>query len=199
MRSIAIAEQVLSMTTTPQRAAAIAGDLTEEAARRGLVWFWLNLFRITSSFVWQSWTSEPLRMLRLGVGAAILNSFVLFTLFAGLVLAITIGSVWTDASVIASIGSFGSSWSVMVSQFLTGRWLARRATHREIPACAAYLLIDAVFWISISVALFRAQVPGVNLDDMALGQLMNLASSVFVFIGINRFQEESRRQRFLES
>ena len=195
MNRAAVAEQVLSMTTTPARAAAIAGDLAEETAQRGLVWFWLSLLKIATAFVWQSWRCEPWRMARLGAGACILNNLVYFTLFAGVGLASTIEFVWISPSVMASIVSFGSLWSVAASQALTGRWLARCAPRRELPACVTFLSIDAVFWTSVAVALLRLGAPGVNLDDIVQFQLMNLAASGLVFIGINRAHEVARRSR----
>jgi hypothetical protein len=39
------AERILSSVTTPERAAAIVGDLAEEARTRGTRWFWFHVLR----------------------------------------------------------------------------------------------------------------------------------------------------------
>jgi hypothetical protein len=43
------AERILSRGTTPERAAAIVGDLAEEARTRGTLWFWFHVFRTALS------------------------------------------------------------------------------------------------------------------------------------------------------
>jgi hypothetical protein len=44
MRNASTAERILSRVTTPERAAAIVGDLAEEARTRGTLWFWFHVF-----------------------------------------------------------------------------------------------------------------------------------------------------------
>ena len=43
------AERILSRGTIPERAAAIVGDLAEEARTRGTLWFWFHVFRTALS------------------------------------------------------------------------------------------------------------------------------------------------------
>jgi hypothetical protein len=65
MRDTARAETLLSLFTSPARAAAIAGDLTEERKERGSVWFWLRVVSITLA-LWRGAGEEaPLRVLAL--------------------------------------------------------------------------------------------------------------------------------------
>jgi hypothetical protein len=49
VRSANTAEKILSRVTTPERAAAIVGDLAEEARKRGTLWFWFHVFRTAVS------------------------------------------------------------------------------------------------------------------------------------------------------
>jgi hypothetical protein len=58
-------ERLFSLFTTSDCAVAIAGDLTEERERRGRIWFWLHVVRVTLA-LWRSTATEaPLRLLGL--------------------------------------------------------------------------------------------------------------------------------------
>jgi hypothetical protein len=46
VRGAAAAQRLLSATTTPERADAVIGDLSEQAGHRGSLWFWLAVSRI---------------------------------------------------------------------------------------------------------------------------------------------------------
>jgi hypothetical protein len=59
MRRTDAAEKLLSLATDPERAANIAGDLSEDAAGHGSVWFCFRLARVASSLVWRAWSDEP--------------------------------------------------------------------------------------------------------------------------------------------
>ena len=51
MRSARIAEWVLSLGTTPARAASTVGDLMEGAQGRGRLWFWASVLQTTLSLM----------------------------------------------------------------------------------------------------------------------------------------------------
>ena len=53
MRSAHIAEWILALVTTRDRATSTVGDLTEQAAARDAVWFWLSVLRATASLLWR--------------------------------------------------------------------------------------------------------------------------------------------------
>ena len=58
-------ERLFSLFTSSDRAVAIAGDLAEERGRRGWIWFWLHVVRITL-VLWRNAAREaPLRVLAL--------------------------------------------------------------------------------------------------------------------------------------
>ena len=71
MRNAAIAEWILSLTMAPDRASAAVGDLLEEGASRGVLWFWSNALRTASSHVWRDLRAAPLRMLVLAFAGAL--------------------------------------------------------------------------------------------------------------------------------
>lgn len=57
MRDDAV-EKLLSLFTSSDRAAAIAGDLVEERERHGWTWFWLHVVRVTCA-LWRNSVAEP--------------------------------------------------------------------------------------------------------------------------------------------
>jgi hypothetical protein len=52
-----IAQLILSLATTPDRAATTVGDMLEESAARGSLWFWSNILRTASSLWWRDFRS----------------------------------------------------------------------------------------------------------------------------------------------
>ena len=66
------AERLLSLFTSPDSAAAIAGDLTEERQHRGSSWFWQHVLR-TMLALWRSaLTDAPLIVLMLVAAGCLL-------------------------------------------------------------------------------------------------------------------------------
>ncbi len=53
MHNINIAEWILALVTTRDRAASTVGDLAEGAATRGAVWFWSGVLRTAASLLWR--------------------------------------------------------------------------------------------------------------------------------------------------
>lgn len=64
-----LAQLILSLATTPDRAASTVGDLLEESAPpgRGPLWFWSSVLGTACSLWWRDFRSAPLRMLWLGL------------------------------------------------------------------------------------------------------------------------------------
>src|SRR5918996_179592 len=68
-------ERLFSLFTSSDRAVAMAGDLAEERERRGWIWFWLHVIRITFVLWRNAATEAPLRVLALVlVGVALLSA-----------------------------------------------------------------------------------------------------------------------------
>jgi hypothetical protein len=71
MRDDHLAESILALVTTPDRASAAIGDLMEDLPHRGKSWFWLSTLRTAAGCVWRDVTAVPLRM----AGAAFIGWF----------------------------------------------------------------------------------------------------------------------------
>ncbi len=63
MRSAVSAQCLLSLVSTPEKAASIVGDLEEESSTRGRSWFWWNVFRTAAAHLGRDLHDAPLRML----------------------------------------------------------------------------------------------------------------------------------------
>jgi hypothetical protein len=72
MRDIKWAERLLSLFTSPDSAAGIVGDLSEERGQRGGAWFWRQVLGTTFSLCRGTWFESPLMVLLLVVAGLIL-------------------------------------------------------------------------------------------------------------------------------
>jgi hypothetical protein len=81
------AESLLLLTTTPDVAVPIAGDLVQEADERGTLWFWSTLLRTASSLAWRTFEDSPFRLTRVAVVGSVVqyvNAAILYLLLAAL-------------------------------------------------------------------------------------------------------------------
>jgi hypothetical protein len=62
MHSAHIAERILALVTSRDRAASTVGDLTERAAARDAVWFWSSVLRTAASFLWRDVAEHAARL-----------------------------------------------------------------------------------------------------------------------------------------
>jgi hypothetical protein len=62
MRSGSLAEAMLVLFTSPDRASSTIGDLAEQAQSHGRVWFWLQVLRTTAALFWRDLFEAPLRI-----------------------------------------------------------------------------------------------------------------------------------------
>jgi len=153
MRNTQVAEWILSLVTSPDRAASTVGDLMEGAARRGAFWFWLGVLRTALSMLWRDFSDDPARTMGLAIRGLLLEivmlvAFVICAAFLGGV----IGGVWYVAGtvnaphpVISSLGWMLAgvvAWGLI--PFQIGRWLARRSPGRELAPCVGFMLFDLV-------------------------------------------------------
>ena len=132
-----IAEWVLALVTSRERAASTVGDLMEGAATRGGRWFWSSVLRTTASLLWDGFAADPGKMLGLAFRGWLLGLVLLFACFLGTVLLFGIPYlivvVWIIGSralpgglarFLIEAAGFGGA---MLCQFQVGRWIARRA------------------------------------------------------------------------
>ena len=162
MRKANIAEWILSLTTTPERASAAAGDLIQEASTRGTLWFWSSLFKTAASHVWRAWVDAPARTLGLAFAAFLFESAFLapaaIVIIAG-TMALLDYNVDVQATAVGfdvTATSYATAplllffMALLVCEFLIGIWLARFAPGRELAACVAYFVASQICWTAIT-------------------------------------------------
>jgi hypothetical protein len=155
-----IAEGILKLFTTPERAASTVGDMVEEA--HGALWFWISVVRTVFSFIWRDISGDPLYMAGLAIRAWLLSAAIVFGFILALIIPMSIivgilggvgilndksfdpPSIW-----ITAIGWLVAALFLIAIPYRVGRWVARRAPGREVAACLAlqivpFLLINLV-------------------------------------------------------
>lgn len=160
------AEYLLSWFTSPDRAAAITGDLLEESRTHSVAWFWLHVIRTTLSLFVQAMLSAPIRMAALLVAG-------LLSLVVGLPLtALLLRGIVESRSIVQVIGwhpSFFYWWKHWLAWFLWGRLLcpflvgftvAYLSRGKEMTICCALamsteaLVLGIWFWRVAVVHLY---------------------------------------------
>jgi hypothetical protein len=147
MRSAHIAEWILSLVTTRDRAASTVGDLAEQAATRGAVRFWSSVLQIAASRLWRDVAEHPARVTGLALlGIAVYIAIDL--LFACL------GGVWFFIAALRSGNHFqvhSLDWKiwfgapVLVSSLMIGRMLARWAPGSELAGGVVYVVFVSTY------------------------------------------------------
>src|SRR5688572_23422368 len=111
-----VAEWILSMTTTSERATATAGDLMQESSARGNLWFWSSLLRTTASLIWRAWTSEPFYLTGLALRAFVLQAvFLTMATVVGLLVGLAMVLSGRGPEVRSSADVVGFEFSAMAS------------------------------------------------------------------------------------
>jgi hypothetical protein len=144
MRKIHIAEWILGLVTSRDRAATMVGDLVEEGAR-GVAWFWSRILRIAVSFLWRGVTESPVRITGLAfIGLAV-------DVVASIFLAGASGVLFFFAARNGHQLQLNAVWwtilldaPTLVMSALIGRMLARWAPGRELAACLAYGILGSL-------------------------------------------------------
>lgn len=141
MRSIRIAEELLALVTSRERAASTVGDLAETAVIRGAVWFWFSVFHTAASLVLREITGHPVRVTGLALAGAAID-FAIGLLFAGVsgvvffflanVLRFPGWDIWVPAG-------------TLITSVFIGRFLARLAPGREMAVCLVYVVLAPFF------------------------------------------------------
>ena len=151
MPNHSFAETLLSLFTTPERAATIAGDFAEDAQRRGSCWYWRQVSRTAVSLAFQQFTSAPIRMVVLFLLGNLLIDAALMV-HGPLVEAITSHPKYDTFTL----------WR-LITAFLTGLLLARISSGREIAICGAVALSRQLLlfstWIWLATREFPLAVP----------------------------------------
>jgi hypothetical protein len=146
MHSIHIAEYILGLVTSRDRAASTVGDLVEGAATRGAAWFWSGILRTAASLLWRGVAENPVRV----TGVAFTGLAV--DVATSLLLAGLSGVAFFVAARSGHPAQLSSIWWIigldapaLLMLLLIGRMLARWAPGRELSACLAYAILGSIF------------------------------------------------------
>ena len=159
MRNAHVAQWMLSLVTTPDRAASTVGDLLEDRATSGPIRFWASVVFTVVALLWRDLAGSPWRMARLAVYGLILQflfMFVfMFVVFIGALAARGFGSRAFEAPFDPSAisGAIAITLFSMASQFQVGRVLAKRSPGSELAACVATTVLGYAVPIAIVIAL----------------------------------------------
>jgi hypothetical protein len=190
------AESLLLMTTTPEVAVPIAGDLVQEADARGTLWFWSTLFRTAASFAWRTFADSPFRLTR----AAVVGSVVQYV--NAVILYLTLVVLQMDLAIITNTnldkGFFPPEFpshpqaiatsilSSLGAAYLFGRRLARKFPNRELPVYVmTWALSQAVWLLMIRSEASTIAIYGPK-GDLIMDVLTTVGCAVFALEGIER-------------
>jgi hypothetical protein len=199
MREARIAQLILSLATTPDRAASTVGDLLEGADTRGSLWFWSSVLRTAGSLCWRDFCSAPLRMIWLGFWGFLAAFFYGTAPMAALgllvFLAVRIGPnpnpptnpLWVWPLLIASeiFGAVFAGWEV-----------ARSSKGRELAAAFSVTFMVAAFYaltVYLSALQFRRIGRPYPSRELALAQDCLEVFCVFLGAVLCRLASTSRR------
>jgi hypothetical protein len=142
MRNAQVAEWILSLVTSPERATSTVGDLMENAPNHGR--FWLGVLRTAVSLQWSDVAINPGRMARLAGGAFLVGMVLIFVCILAIIplaMALRPGdpNVWASWAF-----NIPSVLAVMILvPFQQGRWLARHSPGQELAPCLAVAMLTA--------------------------------------------------------
>jgi hypothetical protein len=150
MHSINIAEWILALVTTPDRAASTVGDLMESAATRGVAWFWSGVLRTAASLLWRDIAERPARV----TGLAFLGLAVYIAIDLAFAALSGVAFLWAAMASGHPPDLHAIGWKlwfitpVLVSSLLIGRMLAHWAPRRELAACVVYAIVASIYNLS---------------------------------------------------
>ncbi len=198
MRDDRLAESLLSLVTSPDRARSMVGDLLEEAGSRGRCWFWWCVARTASALVRKSLQSAPLQLAAFAVVGwfvymlvslvQLLCGWLLVTLLWGLGYFLT---HHTGAELLADLLRIRIGWTPppagmlhwldlvvvwTVAPFQVGRLVSRFWPSREI---AAWVVLWLVWPLMATVVPFVAVSTRVSLHGMPVIQTFVLLGALW--------------------
>ena len=207
MHKTQIAEMILSLFTTRERAASTVGDLIENAADRGAWGFWPGVARTASSLLWRTFTAESGFLVALGFRGVIFNLFLCVLVFFAMLifgafffgfiagvnaLGSTPGDVSAEFLKVGWIFRLMGSIAIFAVEFRTGQWIARRARDKEIAACVSFLIVQEMVMLAIGEIIsaqkwfgeFTSAAPSVpNLEFGPPATAVIILSTIALFAG----------------
>ena len=164
MRSIRIAEWILELSMTRERAEAVAGDLRE--TERGALWFWRSVIATMIASVWSDVRSAGWLL----TGSAVLG---LITAFAAESIILWVSLQRSQAFAHRMNGVTDA----LVGLFV-GRWVAQRCRGHELGAWVALEMVSLLIAVSIAFALFAHGNPNLYIHYSPLPSVLALAGAI---------------------
>ncbi len=143
MPNPAIAQLILSLATTPDRAATTVGDLLEESDTRGSLWFWSSVLGTVGSLCWRDFRSAPLRI----IGVGLWGSFAAPILAAAPTILLSLGLAnGFPGAPVPFMWSLFLVVSEVIAAIIVGWDVAQRSKGRELAAACSVAFTVAVFY-----------------------------------------------------
>lgn len=178
MRDIKWAERLLSLFTSPDSAAGIVGDLSEERGQRGSMWFWRQVLGTMLSLCRGVLFESPLVVVPLVIaGYVLLQAIYLGIMYGELYLLLNgFQPTYVSSKVFISLATPLLYWT---GTLLVGMALVAVAKRRGMVACA--ILAALVLLSSMRIAVYANVLPILSLITIWL--IMSLGVSALLLLG----------------
>ena len=193
MRKTDAAEAILSLTTSRDHAASIAGDLVQQAPLKGTIWFWGSLVGTTASLTWKAFTEAPLRITGLGLVGLLVQIFYMILIEVPLVL-LRLGLAMKRLTVAreptagfeTTVNSPAWEYTLvfLFVSFLIGRWVARRAPGKELVVYATIWVTAHILWIPVLNLIPSAGQTLPTLRDLGLDVIATAIGGLAALVGV---------------
>jgi len=140
MRKAHIAERILSLFTSRDRAASMAGDLIENARGRSPMRFWADVCRTALSLLWRDFSADPSFLAGLAFRGLLVNLSLFIVMLIGIIVCSGLFGLIVRSPPLWVFRLWGAI-AMCAAQFQTGQWLGRRARGKEMLACVAFLIV----------------------------------------------------------
>ena len=178
MSDLSLSFSLLTLFTSPERAASIQGDLIEEAQSRGRRWFWSQMLRTSGALCWNGIARTPLAILGL-------------TLSGGAVWILSTGILVAGVAAIEFLlHSFGApltirfSWVFLLGALSTGIILGQVAPIRGMHAS----VVLAVVSVPALVLLLFSPQPSAGIADVRWRVLVLAVALQLVGCALSRWR-----------
>jgi len=151
-----LAERMLSLVVTRDRAASMIGDLIE-ASPAGRA-SWIAVARIAVSLLWKDVCAQPGRMLYLVTAGAFMNLVIMSTFGAAFFLIVILLGLFRallhrDVTIaVDPLFACLVVYAAVPAPFMTGRWIARRSQSKELAPCLVLTVLAFAIWGAFCLA-----------------------------------------------
>lgn len=180
MREFKLAERLLLLFTSPDSAAGIVGDLSEERGQRGTLWFWRQSLGTMLSLCRGVLLESPVVLALLVIaGYVLLQALTWGGLYGALYLFKVVEPAYYGPKEFMSLGIPLLTWP---GGLLIGMAFVAVAQRRGMVACAAFVALH-LMWSALSVCIsaYSHDLPILSLVTAWL--IMSLGPSLLLLLG----------------